>query len=335
MTLSFGQRSALLFASTLALAGCGIGYNQTLFVTTTNLGINVDTKPPTAEISFARREIVIEPVFERGQHLPVTASFYADTSSVLPLATDIGDIFAGGAAARAVSNSGNLNADATAKPQPGVLCLSSVPTGKDCAPVLPPDGQVQPFEFGTDTVIGLKVAWSGTTAQFPDSFKLGYNRQELALAPMSGSSSVADVCPTGTKYAVSMPSFLASVHSGVAVSSPSGSQFKVGQLFATGDSATTLASNGSVKAEFLNAVQQHLAASSAVANYTYGPDDNSKTIQCWLNASDTANRRTALNNWMVKNNHPGTYTSLLYASELADARTSAVTDKDLAIKCGQ
>ena len=47
----------------LLLQGCGIGYNSVVFFTRTNMGIDIDTKPPVAEISVSRQEGVIEPAF--------------------------------------------------------------------------------------------------------------------------------------------------------------------------------------------------------------------------------------------------------------------------------
>jgi len=55
-------------------AGCA-GYNTTMFMTKSNAGLDIDMKPPTAEINISRKEAVIEPVFEKGQTPPVMASF--------------------------------------------------------------------------------------------------------------------------------------------------------------------------------------------------------------------------------------------------------------------
>src|SRR5260221_8870721 len=103
------QLRTALFA--LALSGCGIGYNQTLFATTANVGIDIDTKPPTAEISIARREGVIAPTFQGGQHPPVYASFGLKTGGFLPLTTDVSGLFAGGRAAVVVSAAGPMKDD--------------------------------------------------------------------------------------------------------------------------------------------------------------------------------------------------------------------------------
>jgi hypothetical protein len=76
--------------------GCSTGYNRMLFITKTNVGLDIDTKPPTAELSIARREGVIAPSFEEGKALPVLASFRYEGGWLDP---NISATFAGGKAA--------------------------------------------------------------------------------------------------------------------------------------------------------------------------------------------------------------------------------------------
>ena len=54
--------SIVLIIGILTLPGCA-GYDRILFVTKTNVGLDVDNKPPTAEITIARRELAITPAF--------------------------------------------------------------------------------------------------------------------------------------------------------------------------------------------------------------------------------------------------------------------------------
>src|SRR5262245_16174552 len=56
------------------LGGCA-GYNHTLFMTKSNVGLDFDSKPPTLEINVSRKEAVIAPSFEGGKTPPVLASF--------------------------------------------------------------------------------------------------------------------------------------------------------------------------------------------------------------------------------------------------------------------
>ena len=57
------------------LAGCGIGYNRTLFITKTNVGFEASAEPPTFELDISRLEGTVGPQFENGKKLPVMASF--------------------------------------------------------------------------------------------------------------------------------------------------------------------------------------------------------------------------------------------------------------------
>ena len=47
----------------LILSGCSIGYDTAIYGTKTNFGLDIDTKPATAEISISRKELAIQPTF--------------------------------------------------------------------------------------------------------------------------------------------------------------------------------------------------------------------------------------------------------------------------------
>lgn len=79
------------------LAGCGVGYNRTLFVTKTNVGFEASGEPPTLELGISRLEGTVGPQFENGKKLPVLASF--KFNSDLPFSPHIGSTFATGDAA--------------------------------------------------------------------------------------------------------------------------------------------------------------------------------------------------------------------------------------------
>src|SRR5207253_9786451 len=91
---------------------------------------------------------------------------------------------------------------------------------------------VRPVFFGTDTSLGIKIAWSGATGQFPDSARFGYNRTELALVP------IAKEDVTGTaKARMHMASLMATVDAGVediGTAARPGLNFQLVQYFATG-----------------------------------------------------------------------------------------------------
>jgi hypothetical protein len=176
--------SVLIFTS-ITLAGCAIGYNSVLFITKSNVGIDIDAKPPTAEVSIARREGVIAPTFEKGQTPPVMASFRVNTKGLISIFANVSSTFAGGDAAATMSDLFSDDYDrGTTVSQDSTLCLKQKPAPKVVGYGIsfPGQGEVKPFAFGTDTSLGLKIAWSGLTAQFPDTVKLGYNRKEFAFA---------------------------------------------------------------------------------------------------------------------------------------------------------
>src|SRR6185436_9770854 len=122
-------------------------------------------KPPTLEVSVARREAVIAPTFEDGTP-PVLASFVIEPGVHVPLFPRISQTFSGGDASVAMATlygDTNVPVDASNRfdstlwvrqePKPKVLGLFPK---RISGP-----GNVQPFVFGTDTSFGLKAAWSG------------------------------------------------------------------------------------------------------------------------------------------------------------------------------
>ncbi len=245
-------RRILFVTVSVFLNGCGVGYNYTLFMTKSNFGVDIDSKPPTAEVSLARREVVIEPTFEGGQTLPVFAAFKARNSVATSFLFGVDSMFAGGAAA-AVLTDGTLKESNACKDKggAGILCLSLEPKGEtlwemipypvnpfnESGMTIPSAGKMKPFVFATDTTFGLKVAWSGTAGQFPDSIKVGFNRKEFAFAPIFGKQEKDGA------FLVGMPPFLAGVDQSVMVgwTAPFTHDVDHVQFFATGAAAVNLA----------------------------------------------------------------------------------------------
>ena len=91
--------SIVFMIGSLFLSGCA-GYDRVLFVTKTNIGLDIDNKPPTAEITIARRELAIVPTYEATtgteNTLPLLASFGLTGGFLNP---EITSQFAGGDAA--------------------------------------------------------------------------------------------------------------------------------------------------------------------------------------------------------------------------------------------
>jgi len=224
-----------------------------MFSTKSNAGLDLDTKPPTAEITISRKEAVIEPVFEKGLTPPVLASFkprvgFGNGFKNYFLGVD--QTFAGGDAAKIMAtlydsptvHTPNVNEPAF----DSKLDLTKAPSGSHIwglnwltTPAKP--GDIRPLVFGTDTLLGLKIAWTGAAGQFPDSVKAGFNRKEFAWAPL---------ITTEDGKSIKMPSFLATIESRIIGGNPTnqvgstnsdqGAGISSIQYFATGDAAKSL-----------------------------------------------------------------------------------------------
>jgi hypothetical protein len=237
------------------LAGCALGYNRMLFMTKTNVGIDVDSKPPTAELSVARREGVIAPTFENGKTPPVAASFRLGGSWYSPR---ISAAFSGGDAALILSKLYGASTPATADMRQfdSSLCLQSEPRLSGLQRVLrrvslltEDTDDARPFFFATDTAYGIKVAWSGTTGAVPDTLRVGYNRKEFAYAPVFGRPITAaewpeDQRPEGCKaagFTVDTPSFVATIDTSPKLAALEQGDLRYVQFFATGKAAENFA----------------------------------------------------------------------------------------------
>ena len=314
----------------LFLAGCAVGYNSTLFMTKSNIGIDAETKPPTAEISIARREGVIAPGFEGGQTPPVVASFQAHANPFSRFFFGVKSTFAGGDAAVALSQGpGGPKTD-----HASALCLSEKPDPKKFLWVfdvsIPEKGQVEPFFFGTDTTFGLKLAWSGTTGQFPDTFRLGFNRKEFAWAPLFGTDAVDCTIP-GTQqkgtYAVWMPPFLAVVDNDAEVGTPSQTGVTWLQYFATGTSATTLANLEPIRRVMMERVDPVAYQKGQYA----AADPNVGCIEEWLR-NDSAHPGE-LQRWWDEKQLSGFAVVLIKTAEYRQQREAFIQEKQ--IPCSQ
>lgn len=235
------------------LTGCA-GYNHTLFMTKSNAGLDFDAKPPTAEITISRKEAVIAPAFEGGQTPPVMASFKPDVGfdgSFGNFFLGVDQTFAGGDAAMAMTT---LYGKTTAATDPAQFDSKLDLSKKPKAPMplldVAKPGRIRPFIFGTDTMLGLKVAWSGAGGQMPDSLKAGFNRKEFAWAPLMLTNRSPGSNGSQAQWSVKMPSFLATIDSTNKVGT-NGNGISALQYFATGAAATRLAMQPDVRAAML------------------------------------------------------------------------------------
>jgi len=256
----------VLISGIFLLSGCA-GYDRVLFVTKTNVGLDIDDTPPTAEITIARRELAIAPTYQdtlgEEKTLPLLGSFGLTGGAFDP---GISSVFAGGDAAviLVAENKGDIKWDSS-------LCLGQKPDARgpikrfwhwitftDYKKI---DARASPraFYFATDTSFGVKVGWNGTGGPYPTSLKLGYNRMELASPPVfikKGCKSGRGGTDAETEWEVKVPSFFASLdnkgnflsESGVPGPAVTGGVTHV-QFFATGAVAKAWAGRSSVKKE--------------------------------------------------------------------------------------
>lgn len=226
------MRSIGFLAAAFALAALSACANpdSVLFVTATSIGINVDSKPPTASIAYDRVEGYFGPRYENGGLPPVVASIETGGNVFNP---KIRQIYAtGDAAERAVSDS------------PGPVEQREL--GGD------PKQKRLAF-FGTGTTIGLKV---GIGPQgVPDSLTFGYKRFEASLIPL-GTKEV-----NGRKIDV-YPSVLGSIDTVTNASSLSSTGLTSGQFFATGRAAEALASRQRIRSAFQDIAATAVSAAS-------------------------------------------------------------------------
>lgn len=257
------------------LCGCGLGFNSLIFATKTNYGVDIDATPPAAEISIARHEGVIEPIFEDGTTLPVLASFNTELNGLQRLLFGTSSAFAVGDAAYYMAHCYATSPDCDVT-QHRALLLSKAPTkrrswfgfGEDQVDYHGP-GFVAPVFFGTHSTFGLKVEWNGTTGQYPSALKLGYHRKELAWAPVtlkkadasgkcqpdqsnqpSQPVTTAPAASTSERVCAQAPSLLATMDSSGGagqLEQEKDNQFNYLQYFATGDAATRLVQHQAVR----------------------------------------------------------------------------------------
>lgn len=194
--------------------------DRVFLATKTNVGIDIDNKPPTAELSIARRELNIQPVFpdytNEDSIMPTFAAFGLTDNWINPR---IRAEFAGGEAAIEIAKSSDMNsnskqitnndpkisADNSDKTRldvyngsDSIACLDKKPNKTIWREIVDwftneSDNSSKSFYFATDTAYGLKVMWSGTAGPYPDSLKLGYNRKEFASAPLFIEENTANI----------------------------------------------------------------------------------------------------------------------------------------------
>jgi hypothetical protein len=208
------SRIILIASASVCLSACASPKDTVIFVTNTSLGINVESKPPTASIAYDRTEGYVGPRTANGGLPPVIASLQTSGDVFEP---KVRTLYATGDAAVAVASP------------------AAPPAGN--GDLTPGDNKVA--FFGTTTAIGLKVGFDPTTS-LPDSLVLGFKRKELSVIPLG---------TDGGK--LRYPSVIASIDTTVGATSLQDTGLTISQYFATGQAANVLAgSNVSVRQSF-------------------------------------------------------------------------------------
>lgn len=318
-----------LFAVAAAVvlgSGCSIGYRSVLMVTRSNFGVDVETAPPTAEVSISRQEGELAPSFEGGHKLPTLVGFQGRTglgggdtgNSFNNFLFGVSTIFAGGEAAEIATDL--TDADSTE-----AICVSAQPVGRrKWAPdvQLPGPGEVKPFFIGTDSSLGVKVSWNGTTGQFPDSVKVGFQRKEFALAPIFASEGCGD---GETGWTIAGPSFLAWTDHRVETGIAEPLAVKYAQGIATGSAATNLARVPEIKMLLLERTDPRLAERMVAQ---YGPDENTACIQQWIRGDRAKWEQAVREWWRARGNTSDAYIFIAGKDEARD-RAAFVAEKGI------
>ena len=215
--------SHVFFSCALLLGGCSVAPTA-VFMTKSNIGLDIDGPPATAELSIARRQGVVSTTFEAGQTPPFLSGFVLETgffSSIKQFFLGVQSTFAGGdAALRLVDGK-----------EPSSLCVSRLPQTGGLLKKKDFDlGGARLVLFDVNTILGLKLTEFG-------SGKLGFNHRESVLAPIIVEEKDCAMANGGKgKYRVQIPSFLA-----VLSAEADSDDLKWRQYFATGEAATSMA----------------------------------------------------------------------------------------------
>lgn len=215
----------------LISSGCSLGKDNIIFVTKTSLGVDVDSKPPTLDIGFDRKEGTIAPVLGEGQVLPVMGSFATDTGII---SQALGQSFATGQASILMSQYLGSLAGPDVDAVIGDDAINTVAFIDDV-------DERKRYFFGTDTSFGFRVNFGLETGGYPDSVSLGYKRKEVAYVPLiSAESNGEDV--------LALPSLIATAGLNTVTTTPGKTRLMYSQFFGTGAAANYLAAQPGIRA---------------------------------------------------------------------------------------
>lgn len=231
-----GRRFLWIFALPVLwdLSACSLGKESVLFITKTSLGVDVDSKPPTLDLGYSRKEGTLAPQFEEGQVLPQMASF--STNQGMLLNTALGQSFAVGRAAILLSKYLGTDRELVLSAQIPIDELNG-----DAVEVKGTLTKAKRYFFATDTSFALKVTFGLESGGYPDSMSLGYKRKEFAYVPLF-TAAAAD-----GKEIIKMPSLIATAGMYLDASSSREGELRYSQFYATGVAANYLAAKPIVR----------------------------------------------------------------------------------------
>ncbi len=230
-----GAALALVACSCLLPACSDVGVDNVVFVTRTNVAVDLDATPPTVSIGYKRDELVLEPRDENGRVLPVLTTV---STSAKPLEFGANHSFATGDAAIVMSKYLTSNAEldvvtnSPIKLDDLVTALGSGLPGNEISRTAR-----ERIVFKTDSSLGLEVDWNASS--YPNAVALGYKRKEFAYVPLADSKKKAGM--------LHLASLLATAAGASQVGTPEESGIVIGQTFATGFAATLMASHPAVR----------------------------------------------------------------------------------------
>jgi len=287
---------AALSALCLTLMGCA-GADSVLFVTTTTIGIDADTRPPHATIGYDRYEGYIGPAYSTGAVPPIFAKIESNLKIFNP---EIRQLYATGDAARLV----------TQKTEPEQVDLDPK--------MFSGTGRV--MLFGTGANIGLRVTFAGNV---PESLSLGYKRKEFSYIPLGSEEDATEVDPkdpTKKRKVDKYGSVLAVMDMGVKTPSFSETGLSVTQFFATGDAARNLAARKFIRDRYA------LEAASAMATRPVTVVQSESGDRLAKRALTDGAFLTSLTDWMARNHIDASVTEFLYGEAFEADRKRAVDE---------
>jgi hypothetical protein len=289
--------AAALSALCLTLPGCA-EVDSVLFVTTTTIGIDADSRPPHATIGYDRYEGYIGPTYSTGAVPPVYAKIDSNLQIFNP---EIRQLYATGDAARLVTQ--KIEPDKV-DPDPKMY-----------------SGTGEVMLFGTGSNIGLRVTFAGNV---PESLSLGYKRKEFSFIPLGSEDETepdpADPNKTITRKVDRYGSVLAVMDMGVKTTSLNETGMSVTQFFATGDAARNLAAQPFMRERYA------LEAASAMATRPIKIVQSESGNRLAERAFADEEFLNKLVDWMARNNINTSVTGFVYGEAFEADRQRAIQE---------